>query len=163
MTGSEGVAISEFKVAAAPACLVTYGLGSCLAIAIYDPEKRLGGLAHTLLPQPKPGMDTSRPEKFVKSAIRMMLDELLGLGADRQKLEAKIFGGANMFKALQEYAGESIGQRNISAAREILSELSIPLRAEDVGGNFGRTLYFNLDSGKVTVKSIREGKREQEF
>lgn len=163
MTGSERVSISEFKVARAPACLVTYGLGSCLAITLHDPERQVGGLAHTLLPQPTPGMDTSRPEKFVKSAIRLMLDEVLGRGAVREKLEAKIFGGANMFKALQEYAGESIGQRNIKAAREMIAELSIPLKAEDVGGNFGRTLYFDLDSGKVTVKSIREGKRGQEF
>ena len=158
MTTRERVAISEYKVAQAPAELVTYGLGSCLGITLYDPEEGIGGLAHTLLPKPKAGMDTSRMTKFVDSSIRLMVDELVAMGAVLERLEAKIFGGANMFEALQEWSGESIGQRNIASARETLEGLGIPLKAEDVGGNFGRTLVFNLESGKVTVKSVRQQK-----
>ncbi|NIQ96492.1 MAG: chemotaxis protein CheD [Desulfuromonadales bacterium] len=162
MTTRERVGISEFKVAAGPAVLVTYGLGSCLGITLYDPEQRIGGLAHTLLPKPKTGMDTSRMSKFVDSAIRSMADELVAMGAARERLEAKVFGGANMFEAFQEWSGEGIGQRNIASARATLEELEIPLVAEDVGGNFGRTLVFDLESGKVIVKSVRE-QRETEF
>ena len=73
MTTRERVGISEFKIAAAPASLVTYGLGSCLGITLYDPELSLGGMAHTLLPKPRAGMDTSRMTKFVDSSIRLML------------------------------------------------------------------------------------------
>lgn len=161
MTTRERVGISEYKIASVPAELVTYGLGSCLGITLYDPEKNIGGLAHTLLPKPKAGMDTSRMTKFVDSSIRLMAEELVANGAAQERLEAKIFGGANMFEALQEWSGESIGQRNISCARETLNELNIPLTAEDVGGNFGRTLVFNLESGKVTVKSVREQKETE--
>lgn len=163
MTTRERVGISEYKLATGPATLVTYGLGSCLGITLYDPELKLGGLAHTLLPKPRAGMDMSRMSKFVDASIRMMADELVKNGALFERLEAKIFGGANMFEALQEWAGESIGQRNIGCARETLSELSIPVMAEDVGGNFGRTLVFDLESGKVAVKSVREGLKEVEF
>ena len=158
MTTRERVGISEYKVAQAPAELVTYGLGSCLGITLYDPEESIGGLAHTLLPKPKAGMDTSRMTKFVDSSIRLMVDELVAMGAVLERLEAKIFGGANMFEALQEWSGESIGQRNITSARETLEGIGIPLKAEDLGGNFGRTLVFDLESGKVTVKSVREQK-----
>ena len=80
-----------------------------------------------------------------------------------KRLQAKLFGGANMFEALQEWSGESIGQRNISCARETLEEMGIEVLAEDVGGNFGRTLIFSLESGKVTVKSVREGQKETEY
>ncbi len=161
MTTRERVGISEYKTASSPTELVTYGLGSCLGITLYDPEKSIGGLAHTLLPKPKAGMDTSRMSKFVDSSIRLMVDELVAMGAVRERLEAKIFGGANMFEALQEWSGESIGQRNIASARETLEELGVPVKAEDVGGNFGRTLVFNLESGRVKVKSVREQKETE--
>jgi len=156
MTTRERIGISEYKTASAPVELVTYGLGSCLGITLYDPQLQLGGLAHTLLPKPKPGMDTSRQAKFADAAIRLMANDLIEQGAERTRLQAKLFGGANMFAALQESPSETIGQRNIHSARETLAELGIELVAEDVGGNFGRTLVFNLASGKVTVKSVRE-------
>jgi chemotaxis protein CheD len=163
MTMRERIGISEYKIEEAPAELVTYGLGSCLGITLYDPVLKIGGLAHTLLPQPKPGMDVSRPGKFADTAIRLMFDDLLARGAVLERLEAKLFGGANMFAALQEWSGESIGQRNITTAKKTLTELGIPLAAEDVGGNFGRTLVFNLESGKVTVKSVRQEQKETEY
>ena len=163
MTTRERVGISEFKIATMPTSLVTYGLGSCLGITLYDAEICLGGLAHTLLPRPRPGMDLSRMTKFVDASIRLMADELVANGASMERLQAKVFGGANMFEALQEWTGESIGQRNIVCARETLAELGIPLTAEEVGGNFGRTVVFNLATGKVIVKSVREGRAEVEY
>ncbi len=163
MTARERVGISEFKIASAPVELVTYGLGSCLGITVFDPEIGLGGLAHTLLPKPRAGMDDSRKSKFVDSSIRLMVAELVENGASMKRLQAKLFGGANMFEALQEWSGESIGQRNISCARETLEEMGIEVLAEDVGGNFGRTLIFIIESVKVTVKSVREGQKETEY
>jgi len=163
MTTRERIGISEYKTAEAPVEMVTYGLGSCLGITLYDPKLKIGGMAHTLLPRPKPGMDISRQGKFADTAIRLMVDDLIARGADRSRLQAKVFGGANMFAALQEWSGETIGQRNIQSARETLDDLGIPLVAEDVGGNYGRTLVFNLESGKVTVKSVRQGMKEAEY
>jgi chemotaxis protein CheD len=153
MTLKERVGISEFKTGRAPAVLVTYGLGSCLGITLYDPLRRLGGLAHTLLPLAHPG-DRSSETKYVDSAIRLMMTELIDLGAEKECLVAKISGGANMFEPLHPSATEGIGGRNARAARETLELLGIPLLAEDVGGKHGRTVEFDLATGEVRVRSV---------
>lgn len=163
MIQKERVGISEFKTATAPGCLVTYGLGSCLGIILYDSGKKAGGMAHTLLPEPRPGMDVERKTKFVTTSIRLMLEDLLAMGCAQTNLTAKLFGGATMFSALQSADKETIGQRNIRVARETLAQLEIPLVAEDTGGTFGRTLVFDLESGRVMVRSVREDKQKQYF
>ena len=163
MTSKERIGISEYKTATAPGTLVTYGLGSCLGIILYDAELKSGGMAHTLLPQPRAGMDSERKTKFVTTAIQLMLEELTTLGCLQGNLVAKLFGGANMFSGLLSPDKETIGQRNIRTAKETLAELGIPLVAEDTGGNFGRTIEFDLASGQVFVRSVREENREKYF
>ncbi len=152
----ERVGISQFRVAQAPALLVAHGLGSCVGIALYDPRPRLGALAHTLLPTLRPGLENSRPGKFVDTAICAMVEELLGRGAKRERLRAKVAGGANMFE--QHFAtDEGVGARNARSARETLARLGIPLLAEDTGGAYGRTLEFDLATGAIQVRTIRGG------
>jgi len=151
------VGISEFRVATAPTVLVTYGLGSCLGIVLDDRERSLGGLAHTLLPAQRPGLGDQRLSKFVDVAIRMMLEELLAQGARRESLTARIAGGANMFGSLSGPSGEGIGARNARAARAALEALAIPLVAEDVGGSHGRTIEYDLVTGRVEVRSVSAG------
>jgi chemotaxis protein CheD len=153
MNRKEKVGISEFRTAREPAVLVTYGLGSCLGITLYDPQRRLGGLAHTLLPLSRPD-DQSRMTKYVDSAIRLMMEELLELGAEKTRLVAKISGGANMFEPLHPSGIEGVGARNARAARETLERLGIPLLAEDIGGNHGRTVEFDLATGELRVSSV---------
>lgn len=155
MKSKERVGISEFRVSRSPVVLVTYGLGSCLGITLYEPESRMGGLAHTLLPAPRPGVDEERPGKFVASAIRRMFDQLTAQGATPERLAAKLIGGANMFEQIHPPSGEGIGARNIRAARETLQVLGIPILGEDVGGQHGRTVEFDLETGKVLVRSVR--------
>lgn len=163
MSGKSRVGISEYQVQRAPGLLVTYGLGSCLGIVLHDAGSNIGGLAHTLLPKPREGMDTSRPAKFVDAAIRLMLTDLLQLGGCKERIVAKVFGGANMFEGLQQSGKEGIGQRNVRSAHETLSQLGIPLVAEDIGGNFGRTLEFDVSTGTVLVRAVREENRERLF
>lgn len=156
MRQKERVGISEVRVHRAPAILVTYGLGSCLGIALYEPQAKVGGLAHTLLPAPRAGAEATRPNKFVPAAIRAMIAELCEQGADRGRLQAKLVGGATMFEPLHPGPSEEgIGARNIRAARQALRELGIPVVAEDVGGNHGRTVEFDLATGEVRVRSVR--------
>jgi len=157
MADKQRVGISEFRVAHAPAVLVSYGLGSCLGIALYDARLRMGGLAHTLLPGPRSVDGESRPAKHVEGAIRLMVDELLALGSDHQNLTAKLAGGANMFESLNPSVEMSIGARNIAVAREVLGQYGIALVAEDVGGSHGRTIEFNLATGSLWVRSLRIG------
>ena len=155
MTEKQRVGIAEYRVATAPEVLISYGLGSCLGIMLYDPRLKLGGLAHTLLPEHRPGMGDLRPGKFVSLAIRQMFQELLELGADPDRIVAKICGGAHMFQPPPENPSRTIGQRNIVAARQALAELAIELQAEDVGGGIGRTVEFDLASGKVLLRFVR--------
>jgi chemotaxis protein CheD len=161
MSGRHSVAIAEYRLAEPPELLVTYGLGSCVAITLHDAERRLGGLAHTLLPAARSSADLERPAKFVDAAIQRMVGELVARGAERQRLAAKIFGGANMFESLLGTSDSAIGTRNVCSARETLAALAIPLLAEDVGGNFGRTVEFDPVSGQVRVHAVRgrEGER----
>jgi chemotaxis protein CheD len=155
MSLRERVGISELKLAQAPAVLVTYGLGSCLGITLYDPQLQIGGMAHTLLPVPRPGQDEPRPGKFVVNAIHSLFAQLVACGAEPGRLQAKLVGGANMFENLSAPNGEQIGERNTQVAREVLAELAIPLLAEDTGGSFGRTAVLDLATGMVQVKSVR--------
>ena len=154
MSTKRRIGIAELEVAAAPEVLITYGLGSCLGILLYDGSRRLGGLAHTLLPTPRPGREQERPGKFVTSAVAQMLAELLARGAEQSRLQAKIFGGATMFEGIGSEA-DGVGARNVRAARETLAGLEIPLLFEDVGGRHGRTVEFDLAGGIVLVRSVR--------
>lgn len=157
------VGISEFRVARAPKVLVTYGLGSCLAITLYDAGRRSGGLAHTLLPAVRfPGTET-RETKYVDRAIALMVAALLEQGASREQLTAKIFGGANMFEPAHRTSLAGIGARNAESARRVLQGMKIPLLAEDVGGNYGRTVTFDLDSGRVEVSSVHVSENNKIF
>jgi chemotaxis protein CheD len=149
------VGISEFRVARAPQVLTSYGLGSCVGIMLYDAELKLGGLAHTLLPELRPGMPEQRPGKFVTLAIRQMLQDLLEQGAARSRIIAKICGGAHMFQPPPDDLSRTIGQRNVLAARETLEELGIRLLGEDVGGSYGRTVEFDLENGEVLLRFVR--------
>jgi chemotaxis protein CheD len=155
MRQMERVGISEYRIARAPVVLVAYGLGSCLGIAIHDPQEKIGGLAHTLLPAPRAGVVETRPTKFVDSAIRLMIGDLLAQGAARERLLVKLVGGANMFEPLHQQPEDGIGARNIRAARETLQALELSAHGEDIGGNFGRTVEFDLASGEVKVRSVR--------
>lgn len=145
--------MSEIKVGRDPVLLACIGLGSCIGVVLYDPEKRIGGLAHVMLP------GNSRQEglvgKFVNTAIEEMIKEMKTKGADKKRIRAKIFGGANMFPSLNSRTILLIGERNIKAVREELKKWEIPLVAKDVGGTEGRTIIFNTHDGKVTMKTLK--------
>jgi len=153
---SERVGIAELKIASAPQRLKACGLGSCLAVALYDPCTRLGGLVHSLLPQQRCGEPPAGAPKFVDAAIRLMVAELSRAGADPARLLARSAGGANMFESQYLTLMQSIGGRNARSARETLQELGIPLVGEEVGGNRGRTVTFDLATGRLLVYSARD-------
>ncbi|TYO98152.1 chemotaxis protein CheD [Geothermobacter ehrlichii] len=153
MSRRQRVGIAEIRIARAPAGLVGYGLGSCLAISLYDPELRLGGFAHALLPRDESGQAGERPGKYVSSAVEALLAALVEAGAAPQRLQAKLAGGATMFPGLS--SRQSVGERNVQMARQELSRLGIPLVAEDVGGSHGRTCELLLNDGKLLVRLSR--------
>src|SRR5690349_22607382 len=115
--------------------LITIGLGSCVAIILYDEATRVGGLAHAVLPDESMARDRSNPAKFATSAVSLLLAEMTRLGADARRVRAKLVGGASMFANLIPSGSIDIGDRNVAAARRALAAQGIPIVGEDVGSD----------------------------
>lgn len=150
--------VADYVVATGQVVLSTIGLGSCVAIAIYDPATRVGGLAHILLPAEGLSRDASNPAKFPGTAVPLLLAEMQKLGA-RGPFSARIVGGSSMFGALLPAGGINMGERNAAASRQALERAGVRLEGEDVGGDHGRSVYFRLTDGRVTVRSLKKGER----
>ena len=154
------VKVADYAVRRGGDIIATIGLGSCVAIALYDPETQTGGLAHILLPNKAMSRETSNPAKFPESIVPVMLDEMRRLGMkSTARVCAKIAGGASMFGQLVNGSGINVGDRNIAATREALAAAKIPIVAEDTGLDYGRSVYFHLSDGRVEVRSLKKGDR----
>jgi len=152
------VHVADYAVATS-GTISTVGLGSCVAIILYDPVARVGGLAHVLLPTEAMSRDRSNPAKFPATVVPILLDRMRDLGAMGNRLRAKIVGGASMFGNLIPPGGVNIGERNVVAVREVLAGAKIPIVAEDTGSDYGRSVYLNVADGAVEVRSVRKGSR----
>ncbi|RGY96836.1 chemotaxis protein CheD [Clostridium sp. AM58-1XD] len=149
------VGIGEGKVVRRPVGLVSYALGSCVGICLYDRMNGVAGMAHIMLPSRKVTMDPINPYKFADSGIQYLAKDMLRAGACRPNLFAKIAGGAQMFPANGN--AETIGERNIKAVKEVLNEMGIRIVAEDTGKDYGRTIRFYSVSGELEIKSVKHG------
>ncbi len=130
--------------------IVNTVLGSCISVCLWDVDLRIGGINHYQLALWN-GDGLATP-KYGNIAINKLLAKMIKLGSNKKKLVAKIFGGASV---LQNSNGSmNIGKRNILLAEELLDELGIPIMASDVGGNQGRKMKFNTESGDVFIKKI---------
>ena len=150
--------IAHHAVAKGRCRLVTIGLGSCVAIAIHDRVAKVGGLAHVLLPDAALGRVAENRARYASSAVPLLLDEMQELGAKGPWVGALV-GGAALFGPMLAFGG-AVGARNIAAARTALAAVHVPVLAEDVGGASGRTVSFDVFTGKVKVRSVRGGERE---
>jgi chemotaxis protein CheD len=149
------VGIAEVKVAQFPDSFVAYGLGSCVGVTLYDRIKKNGGLAHVMLPSSVLFSRGFVPGKYADTAVDQLVQELKALGSASDRLEAKLVGGANMFKNIVSHP-VPIGVRNGTAVREKLRTLSIPIVGEDLGGEFGRTIQFSLEDGRIKIKKLNQ-------
>lgn len=151
--------MGEGIVAEYPCVLTSTGLGSCVALMLYDKERKAGGMAHIMLPYSGmvksliPAPASYPPFWFVDTAVYTLLDGLLRKGASLQNILAKAAGGAYMFPS---YNGESerIGDQNVENIKGLLTAMHIPLAGWDVGGNHSRSVEFYLESGMVLIKTI---------
>lgn len=153
------VHIGEFRAAAESCTLAVYGLGSCVAVILFDPEARAGGLAHVLLPGPRPAADppSALPAKYATEALDALVPALEALGARRGRLRAALAGGARLFEAAEE-VDSNIGPRNAAAVKARLGEAGIPLAAEELGGTQGRTVLLHLPDLLLEVRTLRGGR-----
>lgn len=146
------VGIADMKMARQEGMLVTYALGSCIGVCLYDPVIKLAALLHILLPL---NMETGRksPLKYADTGIRETLRQMEQQGASRRRIVAKIAGGAKMFEIAGGGSLGNIGQRNIESVHRVLQQESIRLLREDVGGGQARTLLFDAATGAGCVRS----------
>lgn len=154
------VGMADLKVCNAPDKLTTIGLGSCVGIALYDPVTKISGLAHIMLPDSTQIKNNSVVAKFADTGIQKLLDDMIAAGASKTRIVAKIAGGAKMFEMKAASASSiNIGERNAEACRTKLKELGIPLKADDTGLNYGRTVILDSANGDYYIRAV--GKEEK--
>ena len=147
------VQAGELRVGRQVGRLSVLGLGSCVAVVLYDAEARVGGLAHVLLPEPVAPVTAESRGRFASTAVPELLDELEAVGAKRERLQARLVGGASMFEELMGKGRPQIGERNVVAARRALRQSGVRIASEDVGGGRGRSIELDLADGRVRVWS----------
>ncbi|MHB8126794.1 MAG: chemotaxis protein CheD [Desulfitobacteriaceae bacterium] len=152
------VGMADLKTAKNPDLLMTAGLGSCIGICINDPVFKVGGMAHIMLPSAN-GSKVGNLAKYADTAVELLLQEIIRLGANRLRLRAKMAGGAQMFSFPGKPTVLKIGDRNAQAVEMELKKLGIPILAIDVGGSFGRTIHFDVGTGELRVRTINHGEK----
>lgn len=131
--------------------LITYALGSCIGICLYDPNVKLAAMIHIMLPQaPQIGVDNLF--KYADTGIEETLRKMEVFGAVRSRIVAKIAGGAKMFDIPDSSSLGNIGERNAQAVKKILQENRIRLLKSDLGANYARTMSFDAATGMAKVK-----------
>jgi len=149
------VGMAEMKVAKAPGKIAALGLGSCVAICVYDSIAKVGGIAHVMLPSSSMAIGESvNRAKFADTALPFLLEEIKKIGAESNRLDVKLVGGAEMF--MNEIKNErlKIGERNLQVIEEACQKYGLKVTGRCVGGNSGKSVTLDLDSGEVQVRTI---------
>jgi chemotaxis protein CheD len=147
------VGISDLKVSNNPGdALVTYALGSCIGVAVFDPKAKVGGLLHFMLPDSLLDANKAKasPGMFADTGIIALFKACYAYGAEKKRMVVKVAGGANILDDTNYFR---IGQKNIMAMRKIFWRNNVLIDSEDTGGNFNRTVRLELTSGRCTLKS----------
>jgi chemotaxis protein CheD len=154
--GKVVIGIADVKVSADPAdTLVTYGLGSCLGVVIYDPVAKVGGMLHAMLPSgaADPAKAAANPARFIDAGLPVLFKSAYALGAQKPRIHLTVAGGAAMGANGPEEDFFQIGRRNYVELKKVLWKNGVVIRDEDVGGNVSRTLLLHIETGEVTVKA----------
>ena len=146
------VGVGDMKIAGGEDTIVTHALGSCLGLMVYDPQQRIGGLLHAMLPLCKinPEKAAKNPYMFVESGVTHMLKQLYDMGAQKKHIVVKAAGCGSPMSNNEMF---KIGERNFTILKKILWKNNILLSSNDVGGTKSRTVYFELATGEITISS----------
>lgn len=147
------VGIADMKMARQEGVLITYALGSCIGIALYDPMIKLGTLVHIMLPELGTMVDKNL-YKYADTGLRETIRKMTAFGGVKNRIRAKIAGGAKMFEMKGGHDLGNIGERNAMNVKKILREQGIRLVGEDTGANYARTMSMDVSDGKVTIKTF---------
>lgn len=146
------VGIADCKVSRDPADeIVTYALGSCIAVAVYDPVAKVGGMLHFMLPEASPaGASAERPPAmFADTGVPLLIERVLALGAEKKRLVVRVAGGAQVMDPGEVF---NIGKRNQLALKKVMWKAGVFVQAEDVGGTVSRTVRLELAGGRLFVR-----------
>lgn len=152
------IGIGDLKVCKAPDVLVTYALGSCVGVCLLDAAVGVGGLSHIMLPESSPASAAATPMRFADTALPMLVKQMEMMGASKARMKAKIAGGATMFNVSSDKF--NIGERNVEAVKKFLSFNHIPIIAEDIGLNYGRTQLFYPETGIMEIRAAAKGNKQ---
>jgi len=147
------VDIADLQVSNDPrVTLVTYSLGSCIGVSIWDPKTQVGGMLHYMLPESSISPDKAKvnPAMFADTGIPRLFRATYELGAVKKNLIVKIAGGSQL---LDDNGTFNIGKRNYVMLRKIFWKNGVLIEREDVGGSISRTLRLFVESGRVTIKN----------
>jgi chemotaxis protein CheD len=156
MLKSVTVNIADMKISKDPnEFLVTYSLGSCVSIALYDPVLKISGLIHIMLPDStiEKNVEYTNPYKFVDLGVPALFKEMFKHGCKRQNIITKVMGGSNVMDKNKFF---NIGERNFTAIRKMLWRNNMMIHKEDVGGSKSRTVRIYTGTGKVVISSANE-------
>ena len=155
----------EFLIQGEPAAVMTV-LGSCVSVTMFNPRLRIGAICHGLLPECKDSgpcrKECGEGFRYVKCSVRLMIDHFRKAGIGSSEIEAKLFGGSDMYApVLAEGRGATVGSMNIAAAYRILGAENIRIVSSDTGGSQGRKIIFHPHTGDVFLKRVKRAKSRQ--
>ena len=148
------VGMADMNVCCSPDSIITLGLGSCVGAVLYDPVTKVCGMVHVMLPDSTTISNNSNVAKFADTGIDALLKLVVKKGVARERLVAKIAGGAQMFTVNKSSPMLRVGERNVEAVKAKLKELGIRLVAEDTGKDYGRTVIFYPETGEYLIRAI---------
>jgi len=153
------VGMADMRISSDPdVTLVTYSLGSCIGVAIYDPVAKVGGLLHYMLPESKLDLNKAkeRPYMFADSGVPLLFKQSYQLGAKKNRIKVKVAGGSQI---LDDGGYFNIGKRNYAAIRKMFWRNNVIIDGEDIGGSVNRTMYMDLNNGHVWIKISGAGNK----
>lgn len=155
------VGIADMNIVDSGGSIRTSGLGSCIGVVLYDELIKLAGMVHVMLPYSSIGNDPKMNlAKYADTGIEELIRMLGKNGANVRRLQCKMAGGAQMFQFQSKSDVMRIGPRNAEAVKEVLLQYGVPVVAEDLGGNKGRTIEFFTSTGILQVRTVNEGIKE---
>lgn len=151
------IGIGDLKVCKAPDVLITYALGSCVGVCLLDAAVGVGGLSHIMLPESNSTSAAATPMRFADTALPLLIQQMERMGASKSRMKAKIAGGATMFATASDKF--NIGERNIEAVKKFLNANRIPILAQDIGLDYGRTQLFYPATGVMEIRAAAKGNK----
>lgn len=157
MSSTLTIGIAEMGVVKDDDVLITYALGSCIGVCLYDANIKLAGMVHVMLPTAPADGPGKAIGRYADTGIPALVSSMESKGSMRSRLKAKIAGGAKMFTIPGDSVVGNIGDRNIQEVKKVLGSLRIPIVGEDVGLDYARTMSFNASDGMATIKAFSKG------